>query len=226
MQPVALSSPGWAFDTNTKLTQASARSMMTAPFAGTLRTPGTAKRVALIRYFSLGTETQSDLTIPERDDIYTGGCPAILGVQHVNYPEWQANSILGTQHGEAAVKNAQSIGYPRGCHLALDIEGLGNAGAPAYDYVAYATDPIRAAGYIPLIYDGYDDGLADQWKLQLVTRGCVGPKDWWSDFGPRVLPAPLMFAIKQHSQITLGGVVADPDEILIGDYIMAMSEAA
>lgn len=223
MQPVALASPGWAFDTNVKLTRASAAAMRTAPFAGTLRTPGTAPRVALIRYVSLGNESPNDITVEEIDDIFAAGWPAILLVQHVNYPEWQANNMLGAQHGAAAVKNALSIGYPKGCHLALDIEGLGNAGAPAYDYVAYATDPIRDAGFLPLIYDGYDDGLADQWKSQLVTRACVDAKGWWSDFGPRVLPAPLLFAIKQHSQITLGGTVADPDEILINNFIMAMA---
>jgi len=223
MRAVALQR-GWAFDTNTKLTRASAAALWSATFTGSPRTPPDKR--AVVRYVSLGAESPKDLTSDEITDIFAAGVPAIVIVQHVNYPEWQANNLLGTQHGEAAVRNAQALGYPLGCHLALDIEGLGNAGPPAYDYVAYATDPIHAAGYVPLIYDGYDDGLADQWKTQLVTRGCVGQKDWWSDFGPRVLPAPLLFAWKQHVQMTLGGTVTDPNEILIDNYIMAMAPEA
>lgn len=221
--PRAVALPrGWAFDTSAKLTQASARAVLLAPFTGSPRTPGD-KRVALIRYVSLGNPAPSDITIEERDEIFAAGCPAILLVQHVEYPSWKDDNTVGAQHGAAAARNAAAVGYPRGCHLPLDIEGLGVAGAAAYDYVAYATDPIHAAGFVPLIYDGYDDGLADQWKSLLVTRGCVGAKDWWSDFGPRQLPDPLMFAMKQDRQITLGGKPVDPDEVLIDDYIMAMA---
>lgn len=220
---------GWAFDTNAKLTRASARAMLLAPFPGT-------PRVAVGRYLSLGAPSPKDLTIEERDEIFDAGWPAIFLVQHVNYPDWIANSQLGTQHGLAAARHAQLIEAPPGTDIAPDIEGLGNSGALAYDYLCYWADAVRYLGYevTPDLvadppgygvrpYDGYDDGLPAVYKSLLLQRGVVAANKWWSDFGPRTLPAPEQYSMKQHAQITLGGVKVDPDEVLLDGVVTAMA---
>jgi hypothetical protein len=231
MRPVALSR-GWAFDTNTKLSRESAHAILHAPFVG-------APRVAIGRYLSLGAPSPSDLSIQERDDIFDAGWPAIFLVQHVNYPDWQADSRLGTQHGQAAARHAQIIEAPFGVDISPDIEGLGNGGAAAYDYLCYWADAVRYLGYEvtdALVanppgysvrpYDGYDDGLAWQYKSLLLTRGIVAANKWWSDFGPRTLPPPEVYSMKQHAQIMLGGVSVDPDEILLDNVVIAMAPDA
>jgi len=213
---------GWAFDTDGKMSTANARKLLTAPYPGTLAASASPKR-ALIRYVSLAAPSPADITVVERDEIFAAGWSALGLVQHVERPSWQANSIVGTQHGQAAVAHAQLVGYPRGCHLMLDVEGLGDAGAPVYDYCAYWCDPVIAAGYLPMPYDGYDDGMPDQWKELLVTRGLVRPTDWWSDYGPRQLPPGLSWAMKQHAQTTVGGELVDPDEILVDNVVVFMA---
>lgn len=235
MRTVALKK-GWAFDTDGKLTQPKARAMLIAPFAGTPRTPGNAPRVALIRYLSLGTPEPGDLDIPERDAIFAAGWPALGLVQHVPYPSWIANSQNGTQHGQAAARHAQLIEAPPGTDITPDIEGLGNSGAAAYDYLCYWADAVRylgfditddlvanPPGYGVRPYDGYDDGLPDVYKSLLLTRGIIKPNKWWADYGPRSVPAPDQISMKQHAQITLGGEQADPDEVLIDDAIVCMA---
>ncbi len=238
MRVVALPK-GWAFDTSAKLTRASARSMLISPFAGCQRTPASAPRVALIRYLSLGTPSMGDLDIPERDAIFDAGWPAIGLVQHVNLPSWIADSRNGTTHGQAAARHAQLIEAAPGTDITPDIEGLGSNGATAYDYLCYWADAVRylglgvdqitqdvvdhPPGYGVRPYDGYDDGLPDVYKSLLLTRGIVAANKWWSDYGPRELPPPEQFSMKQHTQITLGGVPADPDEVLIDGVIMCMA---
>lgn len=224
---------GWAFDTNQKLTQASARAVLMSPFAGCPRTPATMPRVALIRYLSLGAPSPSDLTIDERDAIFAAGWPALCLVQHVNYPTWQANSRIGTQHGQAAARHAQLVEAPPGTDITPDIEGLGNSGAEAYDYLCYWADAVRYLGYdvTPDVvsnppgysvrpYDGYDDGLPAVYKTLLLTRGIVAANKWWLDFGPRELPPPELPSMKQHTQIVLGGVTVDPDEVLLDGVVI------
>ena len=121
--------------------------------------------------------------------------------------------------------HAQLVGYPVGCHIGVDIEGLGNAGAPVQQYVTAWAKEVNGAGFLTLPYDGYDDGMPDAVKLALVSAGLVRPGDWWSDFGPRKLPAGLTWLLKQHSQTTIGGVVVDPDEILVDNVLMVMGVA-
>lgn len=205
---------GWGFDLSSKLYLPGARSLLLAPYPGN-------PRVALNRYVSLGNPSPGDITVAERDAIFTAGWPALVLVQHVEYPHWNASNIVGTEHGSAAKRHANLVEYPDACHLVLDMEGLGNAGSVAYDYIAYWTDAVRP--HPTIVYDGYADGLADPWKLQLVARGCVAANGWWSDFGPRSLPDGLSWAAKQHDQTVVGGETVDPDQYLIDGAVVGMS---
>lgn len=219
MRAVALPR-GWAFDTDTKLTLASAKAILTAPFP-----TGGLPRTAIGRYLSLENPSAGDLTIAERDDILAAGWPAIFLIQHVPWASWIANNRIGSLHGASAARQAKALGAAPGTHIAIDMEGLGNNGAAAYDYIAYASDSIRAPGFefVPRVYDGYDDGLPDQFKLLLYTRGIIAALDWWADFGPRQVPPPLRIAMKQHVTLKLGGTDVDPNEVLIDNVVMAMA---
>lgn len=205
---------GWGFDTDMVLSAQSAEHLADAQYQG--HDMGFA-----LRYVSLGAPAKTDITVAERDNILSAHLSLGL-VQHVERPDWQADNTVGTAHGQAAAHHAQLVEYPAGCHIGLDVEGLGDAGAPVYDYIAYWCDQVAAAGYLPLIYDGYQDGLTLALKAQLVTRGIVRASDWWSDFGQRFLPPGLAFAMKQHAQTTLAGVLIDPDEILVPGVVSFM----
>ena len=178
---------------------------------------------ALWRYVSLGHPGAGDITVAERDAILGAGW--LLGlVQHVQYPHWSADPASGIAHGKASADHAAMVGYPQGCHIGLDMEGLGNSGAPVMGYVVSWADAVHAAGYRVLMYVGYDDGLPDPMVSSLASQGYVDA--FWSDFGPRTLPAALSFAMKQHVQTTVAGIGVDPDEVLVGGVIAVMGPDA
>ena len=204
---------GWGFDTIHVFTPALAARLKAAHYPGPL--------LALWRYVSLGEPfSRADITPGERDAILGAGW--LLGlVQHVQRPSWQADAGLGAAHGCAAVAHAASVGYPAGCHIALDLEGVGNPGAPVMGYVVRWAEKAHAAGYRVLLYCGYDDGLTDTQVTALAQGGHVD--EFWSDFGPRSLPIPYQFSVKQHAQTLVAGVSVDPDEIrLAGLALMGL----
>jgi hypothetical protein len=202
---------GWAFDTITKFSPTSAAHLKSASWVGPL--------VALWRYVSLGAPSLGDITATERDAILGAGW--LLGlVQHVEEPSWKADSNNGTLHGQAAVAHAQLVEYPVGCHIGLDMEGLGDAGSPVLDYVRKWAAVVHAAGYKVLMYVGYDDGLTQAQHETLASEGTVDA--WWSDYGPRQLPDGQFWSVKQHSQTTVAGIGVDPDEILVDNRLVLM----
>ena len=206
----------WGFDTNEKLTCAMARALLMTPFPAS-------PRAFLGRYVSLGNPSPSDITPDERDGVFAAGWQWLLLVQHVEYPHWSTSAAVGDQHGAAAVRHAQLVEYPAGCHLAVDIEGVGTPGSPTYDYLACWAAPVHRAGYKVLCYDGYDDGLPLDLKARLTAAGIVDA--WWSDFGPRSLPDGQRFAVKQHAQTKVAGIDVDPDEVLVPGVVMVMGLA-
>jgi hypothetical protein len=214
-QPVPLSR-GWCFDTIHQFSAADAARLKASGYVGQ-------PLLALWRYVSLGAPSAADITPAERDAILGAGW--LLGlVQHVQRPSWQADPASGLSHGAAAVAHAQMVGYPPGCHLAVDMEGLGDQGAPVMGYVVAWADAAHAAGYRVLMYEGYDDGLTNAEHQALSDGGYVDA--WWSDYGPRTLPQSLRFALKQHSQTTVAGIGVDPDEVLISGAIAVMGLAS
>lgn len=200
----------WGYDTDTKLTMGSASVLKRAPYPGQ-------PMLFVFRYVPLSGTSLGDITIAERDAILAAGW--LLGlVQHVLKPSWQADATMGTQHALAAVQAAQAVDYPSGCALGLDMEGLGDAGAPVEAYIQGWSTVVRAAGYKVLLYVGYDDGLTEVQTLAIADYVDA----WWSDFGPRSLPPPLQFAIKQHAQTKVAGIDVDPDQCLLDGIISLM----
>ena len=207
---------GWCFDTVWQFHPAEAQVLKRAPYPGQ-------PLLALWRYVSLGAPSPADITPAEVAAILGAGW--LLGlVQHVERPSWQADPASGSAHGAAAVAHAQLVDYPPGCHIGLDMEGIGDAGAPVVGHVVAWADAVHDAGYKVLLYVGYDDGLADTDMLRLCAGGYVDAL--WSDYGPRSLPPGLSFAMKQHAQTTVAGIDVDPDEVLSPGVIAVMGTGA
>lgn len=118
-----------------------------------------------LRYLSRGNaELQGDLTHDEAAAILTAGL-AVMPVQHVRYPGWQATGDLGTSDGKAAGTLSAGIGLPKGIVVWCDLEGVSTTSTSG-DAAAYANNwaaAVSAAGYLPGLYVGYDSRLtADQ----------------------------------------------------------------
>jgi hypothetical protein len=56
---------------------------------------------------------------------------------------------------------------------------------------------VRAAGYLPAAYEGYDDGLT--MALRLAISGPDGIDVWWSDYGPRTPPPGRWRSLRVYS---------------------------
>jgi glycoside hydrolase-like protein len=77
-----------------------------------------------LRYLSFGGRQQSpDLTREEADHILDAGL-ALMPVQHVRNPGWRPTGALGNSDGRNAVSNANSVGFPIGMNVWMDLEGV------------------------------------------------------------------------------------------------------
>ena len=133
----------------------------------------------------------------------------VLLAWHVPRPGWHASAELGAQHGAAQVAHARSVGYPEGCDLLIDMEGVGNPGPDCIAYAQARGDACHAAGYGAVYYEGFDDGLQLSDRVAIVESGHIDK--FFADFGPRVPPPGIGFVCKQFQTVTLAGVSIDPD---------------
>ena len=144
------------FDTNTSISRAVAQQFRGDGFRFCLR------------YLSLGAGQQAgDLTTAEANHILDGGL-ALMPVQHVRRAGWQATGDLGTSTGLHAANNAQSVGFPPGVNVWMDLEGV-SAASSAADVIAYCNnwfEQVHAAGYVPGIYVGFDARLSSHQLFQ------------------------------------------------------------
>jgi hypothetical protein len=205
----------WGFDTNTKLTLKTASALASSAYHDNPLT-------FAFRYVFFGPPRLGDLSPLETDAILTAGL-RLLVVQHCRAPGWTASGQLGSSDGSWAARNARDAGYLAGCHLAMDLEGLSNSGHPVFDHAVEWCNAVRAGGYLPLIYVGYDAGLnADElWNIPNVDR-------YWSDFGQREV-SHRGFCAKQFSQTTIAGIQVDPDHAMpdaLGGTLTAMGALA
>jgi hypothetical protein len=159
VKPAAPGVIGW--DTNTKLSKASAKAQYTKGYR------------FCFRYLSRASKQGSnDLSAAEAAIILGAGL-ALGAVQHVAPEGWTASAALGTTNGKNAAGNAQSVGLPGGMNLWLDLEGVSSQSS-ALDVIAYCNnwfDAVEAAGYVSGIYVGANAILSgDQLYLRLKTK--------------------------------------------------------
>lgn len=130
---------------------------------------------------------------------------AVLLVQHCRGGVWQAFGTRGSKDGAAAASHAALAGYPQGAHLALDLESVANAGDDVVSHCNEWSALVRAAGYEPCVYVGFDCGLTPDRLFHDLTA-----ERYWSDFGAREVSV-RSFCCKQFAQTTIAGVPVDPD---------------
>ena len=204
-------------DTSGKLTPAMARALAGSSWQG-------APIRFVFRYVPLpGNAGHGDIDPGELEAIIGAGL--MLGlVQHCRLPGWAASGMQGTLDGKAASYAAKLAGYQLGAHLAFDLEGCRDSGAPVAAHVNAWAAEVSAAGYEPLLYVGYAAGLgpAELYDLPLVNA-------YWSDYGPRSV-ATRGFCLRQHAQTALAGITVDPDvataDVLGGRLLLMGREPA
>ncbi|MGH6877090.1 MAG: glycoside hydrolase domain-containing protein, partial [Rhizomicrobium sp.] len=143
----------YGFDTDTKLTAASAKALRASIYNGN-------PIEFAVRYVSIEGESGSDITAEEVDIILSANL-ALLLVQHVRNPNWSPSAAQGTKDGIQAAKNAATVGYAKGCHLVVDLEGIlpGTAASVVIAYINSWASAIIAAGYRAMVYVGYNTML-------------------------------------------------------------------
>lgn len=168
-----------------------------------------------------------DLSLGERD-LHLGLGWILCLVFHVARPSWQATPEEGTTHGNAMVSHANRLEAPAGMHVALDLEGLGDVGAPVMAYIRNVATVVHAAALKLLVYIGYCDGITLAQLAELVAEDSIDLL--WSDFGSRTAPDGVGFVCKQSPQGMVAGVCVDRDycygQDLRGVQLFGMALAA
>jgi hypothetical protein len=205
---------GYVVDTNQKLSPSAILALADATWEGE-PIGGVGRYVSISR-----PDTVGDISGVELLAI----CKARPGfgcflVQHVRYgvgsqqapSGWTPSSQLGSMDGLVARRHAAFAGYPAGCSLSMDLEGV-NPTTPAAVVSAHceawaesvaASDSLSPA-YAPALYDGYSAILTGEelWELP-------GFHLYWGAPGARQ-PARRGFALEQVAlDVELGGVRVD-----------------
>jgi glycoside hydrolase-like protein len=214
--------PSWGCDCSAKLSPDMAQNLARAHLKN-------GNKIGFVwRYVSLNTQPDGsgrypvDIDPEERDGILNAGLTLLL-VQHVNYPGWYASALNGAAHGKAAANHAAWIEYPKGAHIAVDLEGVSSQDTPKQvaEYINAWCRAVLAAGYKPVVYVGYSCGLTPEqlWELPLVDR-------YWSDFGTREV-ANRGFCMVQKPEEQLAGIKIDPDQAMadkLGGTLVGMGK--
>lgn len=186
------------FDTDQKLTSAHADALYDFGFRW------------CARYVPLpGDRAGSDIDMVELAAICTAGLSLSL-VQHPRLPGWNPGAHSGAKDADEAVLFATAAGYPLGCHIYVDLEGMlpGAAAADAKLFAESWAARINAAGYRAACYVGFQIPL-DADALWLLH----GINSYWTDAGNRQV-ANRGCAIRQHAPtLTVCGVELDRDTL-------------
>jgi hypothetical protein len=182
MQVTPAHSGALGFDTASPLTAAICQSMVTLGYE------------FAIRYVSHAQPEARDLSPAEVSTILTSGL-ALMAVAHPPLPGWAAVGVMGTEHATWAVNNLSALGIvPPGMTVWCDLEGV-LPGTAASDIIAYVnawTSIIKAAGYQPGLYVGYDNFLSGS---QLYTDLFL--TRYWKSASNVTSPAVRGFCMQQ-----------------------------
>lgn len=133
--------------------------------------------------------------------------------------DWASGTSGAQAHAAEAVRQAEELGYPRGCTIVGSADfnmsreqWLSNARAYAITW----RDRIDAAGYRPGVYGPYD--------VLTWCRDEVGIDMWWQagmstswSAGRNAKPWPGVH-LRQRGHLVVGGVDADWNEIAVPDW--------
>jgi hypothetical protein len=149
---VATAVPSLGFDTDTVVSAAVAKQFFSLGYRW------------CARYVSRGAAEIGDLTPDEIATILGAGLALII-VQHVPEPNWTPTDAEGLTWGQAAIANVKALGIPTGLSIAKDHEGIDVSGSSSIVSAITAahintwSSAVRAAGYQPVLYEGFNCGL-------------------------------------------------------------------
>lgn len=136
---------------------------------------------ALKAEFDFGVRYLGTLTSPEVDVILGAGM-ALMAVTYGIKHGTPLNATLGANYGASSVKQAQTAGIPKGNTLWLDVEDCTGSAQDADDFVNSWVTPVRAAGFIPGMYDGA--GI----PLTAEQLGALGVNRYWHSCSNVIVP--------------------------------------
>ncbi|MFY9719386.1 MAG: glycoside hydrolase domain-containing protein [Candidatus Cybelea sp.] len=108
-----------------------------------------------VRYVPWDTRSAGDLTSTEATNILQAGL-ALMPIYPYPGAGWQPDDASGLLGGKRAAAGAESLGFPKGVNLWMDLEGVapGWPAASTIDHCNNWFDVVEAAGYVPGIYVG------------------------------------------------------------------------
>jgi hypothetical protein len=137
----------------------------------------------------------------------------VMAVQHCPEPGWSPSDPLGSKYGNFAAQYAESIGYPKGASIYLDLETPSSAATAqdCIDYVHSWVAAVESVGYLAALYIGYGVPLTPKQLYDLPV------KSYWSAYNYDDGVATRGFQIVQHIQKTLNEITFDPNTIKVDD---------
>lgn len=186
------------FDCNTKLTPETAKAFKADGYE------------FVMRYVGRLVQKPHDLNKCEADLIRAAGLKLGI-VQHVwGAAKPKVNKALGVTYGKNAAAFAKQCGYAAGCVVYLDLEDVPLKTAPEsiIEYCNAWFDQVKAAGYQPGIYIGFNTFLTGE---QLYKR--LKFETYWKSMSRVPDVYRRGYAMIQDNQIKKHGILIDPDEL-------------
>lgn len=194
MSIVKTASVGMAFDCNQMLSTGHALAFKNSGYD------------TCIRYIPrTPTLVYGNLTGVEIEAILAAGLDLCV-VQHCPEPNWMATADLGKEYGEYGAAYCEHIGLPKGVSVWLDLEEVAG-GSDANGYCRAWFTAVKAAGYEPGIYVGYNPQMSDE-ALHLLPF-----EAYWRAYNSDSTIPVRGWQIRQEPQKTLNGIAFDPDVI-------------
>ena len=132
------------------------------------------------RYISnSNTEQPGDLSVDELNYL-TGADWRVAVIQHALLSGSTLTASMGTNYGNVAVNNAQSISNPRGAYIWLDIEDYSSSSDPVGFCQSWSKAVTGNSAYLPALYYGAP-GLTSTQVKNLLADGYF--KAAWSGCG-------------------------------------------
>ena len=150
-----------------------------------------AGKIGVCRYVPLPDNSSAgDISRAEVAMICGAGLELLL-VQHVRLPGWDPAHHDGDTDAAAALAKANEVGYPHGCHLFLDLEGINGSAFATINFAVDWQHTLIAGLFRAGLYVGYGVPLYAEDLYELPGFDC-----YWSDAANRQV-ATRGFAIKQ-----------------------------
>jgi len=148
------------FDTSQRCSAAQLLALRAAGFRGGVRTVT----------FSAAPDP-SDITAAEVEDFMAAGL-GLMVYQRVRNPGWLPSAALGEADAVVSLAKVAAAGYLAGGSLWDDLEGIGGVGGATVEYANAKAGAVKAAGYAPGEYVGFEVPLTGEQLFRDLAASC------------------------------------------------------